>query len=152
MPAEAVIDDLRLHRRDFKHLHIVGSMAGAGGGVERAGGKIWHKIGLLQRGWLDLVLPRRRQNAKRRLEGLLREDPVHKIGIAGMQVVLLRRQRPVPQGLEGFDGRSVGIGVSASLQPVKNPPEGPHPFMEMGIQVAVEDRVTDHPIEAPRSI
>lgn len=69
-----------------------------------------------------------------------------------MQAVLGRRERPIPQRHQGFDGGLVGIDSGAVLQPVKDPPQCPHSLVEMGIEVAVEDRVADHAVETARAV
>ena len=56
------------------------------------------------------------------------------------------------QRLKRFDGCSVRIEVSAFLQSVENPEEGPHSLVEMGVQMAMENSIADHFVKAPRAI
>lgn len=95
-----------------------------------------------------MVLSLRREDAQWWLQGPLAVSAVDEIGIAGVVGhPSPGGRRAVRQGLEGFDGGSVGEGVLAPLAAVEDPQQRPHTLMEVGVEVAVEDCVADHAIQ-----
>ena len=152
VPAEAVVGQSGLYRCNFKHPHMSVCIAGAGIGVQGSRREIRYEICRLQRGGFNFVFSGGCEDAKRWLLWLLAELAVDEIGVSGVQIVLGRRRWPVRQRHQRRYGRAVRIVSCAVLQPVKYPKQGPHPLVEMGVEVAVEDGVANHPVEASGSI
>ena len=69
-----------------------------------------------------------------------------------MQAILFRRERTVARQHKRFYGSSVRITAAAVLKTIEYSPESPHPLMEMGVEVTVENRVAYHPVKAAGAV
>ena len=65
-----------------------------------------------------------------------------------MCFILGHRRHPVFQRYERRDFCAVRESAASVLQPVMDPPECPHAFMKMRVEVAVEDHVADRSCQA----